>query len=62
MDPSPFVSTWSNKTVELILAKFDDQNFKVSSLSIVFESSMSINLNNLSTFSNSLGGNSYKIN
>ena len=60
--PSPLVSTWSNKTVELILAKFDDQNFKVSSKSIVFESSMSISLNNLSTFSNNFGGNCYKIN
>ena len=45
--------------MELILAKFDDQNFNVSSRSIVFESSVSINLNNWSTFSNNFGGNFY---
>ena len=31
-----------NKTVEFIFAKFEDQNFNVSSRSIVFESSISI--------------------
>ena len=59
IEPSLFLSTWSNKTPELIFAKFDDQNFNVSSLSIVLESSISINLNNVSTFSFTLGGNSY---
>ena len=60
MEPSLFVSTWSNKTVEFIFAKFDDQNFNVSSRSIVWEPSISIFLNNVSTFSNNFGGNSYE--
>ena len=60
MEPSLFVSTWSNKTAEFILAKFEAQNFNVSSLSIVLESSISIFLNNVSTFSNNLGGNCYE--
>ena len=52
--PSLFLSTCSNKTFELIFAKPFDQNFNVSSLSIVFESSTSIIENNFLTLSSNL--------